>query len=517
MSMNEDSLFEVTPAVLGVSLLVAAALAFASWCWLLLHRFTVPEPQWLLVLTLTRFAWNPELRGLALQSVVQGVAPVGVVLYLAGDWGPRDKARVLRGARLVDVKVLAARTRQKKRSGAPSQVEVAGVPIPLGCEATHFLLAGSTSSGKSTAIDELLATALARGDRCVVVDPNGHALARFARTGDLLLNPFDRRSPGWSPFNEIRNPFDFERLAASVVPECADTSAQQWHAYARQLLAETMRCMMQGGENSTERLLYWLTQAPAKDLGAHLAGSAAAGLFEPGAEKALASTRFILSSHVGCYQYLRPGDFSVREWLESGTGNLYLTWRADMLSSLKPLVSGWVDILIAAILTLPEGNPRPLWLMLDELASLDRLTSLEAGLTKGRKHGLRVVAGLQSVAQLDDLYGSHAATSLRSCLRNLIVLGCASTDPQTAKLLSDGLGQSEIERTHFTRSSYRGSERGATSQSVQRSIEPLVLPSQLTSLAPLDGYLKFAGDFPVAKIHLQPRNYPVRNKPFVEV
>jgi type IV secretory pathway TraG/TraD family ATPase VirD4 len=220
---------------------------------------------------------------------------------------------------------------------------------------------------------------------------------------------------------------------------------------------------------------------------------------------------------VSCYQHLRPGDFSLRTWLESGKGNLYLTWREDMLSSLKPLVSGWVDILIAAILTLPEGNPRPLWLVLDELASLERLSSLEAGLTKGRKHGLRVVAGLQSVAQLDDLYGGHAATTLRSCLRNLLVLGCANTDPETAKVFSDGLGQSEVERTQLTHNSARGNEGGTTSRSVQRSVEPLVLPSQLTSLAPLDGYLKFAGDFPVAKIRLQPGNHPVRNKPFLEV
>jgi hypothetical protein len=515
--MKDDSLFEVTPAVLGVSLLVAAVLAFASWCWLVLHRSAVPEPQWLVLVSWMRFAWTPELRWLTLQSLVQGIAPVGFVLYLAGNWGPSDKARVLRGARLVDVKALAARTRLKKHKGAPSQVELAGVPIPLGCEPTHFLLAGSTNTGKSTAVDELLATALARGDRCIVVDPNGHALARFGRKGDRVLNPFDKRCPGWSPFNEIRKPFDFERVAASIVPDSADASAQQWHGYARQLLAETMRAMMQSGENSTERLLYWLTQATAKDLGAFLAGSAAVGLFEPGAEKALASTRFILSSHVSCYQHLRPGDFSLRTWLESGKGNLYLTWREDMLSSLKPLVSGWVDILIAAILTLPEGNPRPLWLVLDELASLERLSSLEAGLTKGRKHGLRVVAGLQSVAQLDDLYGGHAATTLRSCLRNLLVLGCANTDPETAKVFSDGLGQSEVERTQLTHNSARGNEGGTTSRSVQRSVEPLVLPSQLTSLAPLDGYLKFAGDFPVAKIRLQPGNHPVRNKPFLEV
>ena len=513
-------MIKITPSLLFGALLAGLVLALASWFWLMLNRFVVPEPQWLSLVRDLPYAWTLQLRWLTLQALALGFVPVAFLLYFLCDWEPGDKARVLRGARLIDGEALAVRTRLKvrwfeARMGAV-QVELAGVAVPLDCEPGHFLLAGSTNTGKTTAADELLAGALARGDRCIVVDPNGHALARFGRKGDRVLNPFDKRCPGWSPFNEIRKAFDFERVAASIVPDSADASAQQWHGYARQLLAETMRAMMQGGENSTERLLYWLTQASAAELAAFLAGSAASGLFEPGAEKALASTRFILSSHVGCYQHLRPGDFSLRTWLESGEGNLYLTWREDMLSSLKPLVSGWVDILIAAILTLPEGNPRPLWLVLDELASLERLSSLEAGLTKGRKHGLRVVAGLQSVAQLDDLYGGNAATTLRSCFRNLLALGCSNADPHTAKVISEGLGQSEVERDHFTQSSTRGRADASTSRSTQRSVEALVLPSQLTSLAPLHGYLKLAGDFPVAKVRLLPLDRAVRVKSFKE-
>lgn len=513
-------MIKITPSLLGGALLAGLILSLASWFWLMLDRFVVPEPQWLALIRDLQYAWVPQLRWMTLQALAVGFVPVGLVLYMLGDWQRVDKARVLRGARLVDAEALSVRTRLKARwfrkpKGA-AQIELAGIAVPLDCEPQHFLLAGSTGTGKTTATDELLAGALARGDRCIVVDPSGHALARFGRKNDTVLNPFDKRSPGWSPFNEIRAPFDFERVAVSIVPDSNDVSAQQWHGYARQLLAETMRAMMQSGENSTERLLYWLTQASAAELATFLEGSAASGLFEPGAEKALASTRFILSSHLSCYQHLRAGDFSLRTWLQRGKGNLFITWREDMLSSLKPLVSGWVDILISAILTIPEGNPRPLWLVLDELASLERLSSLEAGLTRGRKHGLRVVAGLQSVAQLDDVYGVNAATTLRSCFRNLLALGCSNADPRTAAVISEGLGQSEVEREQFTRSSTRGRGHGGTSRSTQRSVEPLVLPSELMSLAPLHGYLKLAGDYPVAKVRLRPLDRAARVKSFKE-
>lgn len=518
-------MIKITPALLGWSLLIGIALSIASWFWLILHRFHVPAPQWLVLIQELRHAGSPWLRWTTLQALVQGFAPVIFILWFVGDWVPPE-SRVLRGARLVNAKALAARTRLKRNDRA-LQVTLANVPIPQDCESAHFLLVGSTGTGKSVALDELLAGALMRGDRCIVIDPNGHALARFGAKGDKVLNPFDKRSPGWSPFNEIRSTFDFESVATSIVPDSSDSTAQQWHGYARQLLAATLRAMSQTGETSTERLLYWLTQASAEELATFLVGSTASMQFEPGAEKALASTRFILSSHLSCYQHLRPGAFSLRSWLESEKGNLYITWREDMLSSLKPLVSGWVDILVATVLTLPEGTVtpqktrRPLWLLLDELASLERLSSLEAGLTKGRKHGLRVAAGLQSVAQLDALYGSHSATTLRSCFRNLLALGCSNADPDTAEVLSRGLGVSEVERLQATHSRSHGTGSGAgqgsTSHSRQRSTEPLVLPAQLTGLAPLDGYLKLAGEYPVASIRLQPVERRLRVKPFVEV
>ena len=504
---------KITLPVLGLSFLVSICISLAWWFWFAFHQFEIPEPQWLMLIMGLRYSFSsPDLRWITFESLALGFGSVGFMLSVVGDWGSNGE-RVVRGARLVTGAQLAKMTRNNSRRAA-AQVEIAGVPIPTSCEPSHFLNTGSTNTGKSTAIDELQGTALARGDRCIVVDPNGHSLSRFWQKGDIVLNPFDRRSPGWSLFNESKKNYDLERLATSVVPQSADAGSQQWHGYAQQLLAETMRCMFREGETGTDRLIYWLNQAPAKDLATFLAGSAASGLFEPGAERALASTRFILNYHIGPYQHLQPGDFSLRTWLESGQGNLYLTWREDMLATVKPLITAWVDILISSVLTLPTDNPRPLWVILDELASLERLTSLEAALTKGRKHGLRVVAGLQSVAQLDSIYGRENAKTLRSCFRNVLALGCSNADPDTAAVIADGLGQNEIERVQTTFN--KGPNSSTTSKTVQRSTQSLVLPSQLMNLPPLQGYLKLAGNFPVASIRLQPGAYKAYVPAFVE-
>ena len=504
---------KITPSLVALSLLSALFISVGCWTWTVTHAFVVPDQwwSWLWFGLLHTFS-DSHLRPVALWSLLKGFAPVFALLYVVNALDDSDRnGRVIRGARIVSADALTRKTRAKP---AQQQIEIAGVPMPLDCEPNHLLLAGSTSTGKTTAADELLRCALARGDRVIIIDPNGHALARFAAKGDTVLNPFDQRAPGWSIFNELRKPYDVERFAKSVVPDSSDASAQQWHGYAQQLFAETARMLTQSGETSTERLLYWLTQAPAGELKALLAGSAAGGLFEPGAEKALASTRFILSHHVGAFQYLQPGDFSLRTWLEQGQGNLFITWREDMLATLRPLVSTWADILIASILTLSDEQPRPLWLVLDELASLERLSSLEAGLTKGRKHGLRVVAGLQSVSQLDALYGTHNAKTLRSNFRNLLALGCSNADPHTAKEISDGLGQSEVERTQISDSNGKSGHTRSTTR--HRTPEIAVLPSELMTLAPLRGYLKFAGDYPIGQIRLVPQDQPARHAPFKE-
>lgn len=392
-------------------------------------------------------------------------------------------------------------------------ITLGGRPWPAELETLHLLVAGTTGSGKSTLIEELLDGITARGERCIVCDPNGSYLRRFARDGDRLLNSFDARTEGWCLFNELRADFDAERLARSVVPAGHGESAP-WHHYAQVLLAEVLRALLRNGDSSTERLLYWATCAPACELGALLVGTPAAGLFDEGADKALASTRFVLTAYLSPQRYLKPGAFSLRDWLEQETGSLYLTWRADMQAALAPLLASWVDIATSAILTLPPDPRRRIWLVLDELAALGKLNGLEAGLTLGRKHGLAVVAGVQSTAQLDRLYGRESATVLRACFRNLLVLAVAKSDPATADELSRALGEREVLRQEYSRSNGAGGL--GESQSLRQSRERLVLPSEIASLPNLEGFLALAGDEPVAYVRLTPQQRDEVIEAFVE-
>jgi hypothetical protein len=442
---------------------------------------------------------------------------LGVGILLAwlinslGDsaFGGQKFRRRLRGSVMVTADKLKKITQEKDE-----QVSVAGFPMPTRVEGLHLLITGSTGAGKTVLIRELFYSAKLRGDRVCVLDPNGELYSKFARDGDVLLNPYDNRTQGWSFFNEIRNEYDFKRYTLSIIPKAKDAGAEEWRSYARLLFQETARKLSMIGTPSMEELFRWTTIADPKDLKKFLAGTAAESMFV-GADKALASARFVLSEFLPEHLTMPKGSFSIRAWLEDPKGgDLYITWREDQAPALKPLISAWTDVFCTSILSLPESRTRRMWLFMDELASLYKLPTLMDALTKGRKHGLRVVAGLQTVAQLNLIYGDDEAQALRASFRSLVVMGGAHTDPETCEEMSKSLGEHEVERDSFSRSrNSKGTNRTTSLQTVR---ERVVMPTEISGLPELNAYVAFAGDHPIARTKLEILQFKTRYDPFIE-
>lgn len=418
--------------------------------------------------------------------------------------------KFFRGAKLVSAKRLASMTKDSKQE----QIKISNVPIPITAEQRHLLVSGATGSGKSVTFKQIAFEAMMRGDRAVIIDPNGDMLSKFYKEGDHILNPFDTRTEPWSFYNEIRSDYDYDRYTLSFIPRGSTSEIEEWRSYARILFAATARKIaMTGKRPGIREISYWTNKADPDELKKFLAGTNAETLFV-GADKALASARFVLSSIYPAHLDMPEGPFSIRKWLEDKEGgNLYITWREDMTAKLRPLISAWVDVICTTVLSIPESNSYRLWLFIDELASLEKLPSLEAALTKGRKSGLRIVAGLQAVSQLESIYGKVDSQTLRSCFRSLIVFSCSNTDPNTCDEMSKALGEHEVEREKESHSS--GSHK-SKNKSPERSRERLVLPSEIANLPDLTGYLAITGDYPIAKIKQEVINFKERVPAFVE-
>src|ERR1700733_5884793 len=140
---------------------------------------------------------------------------------------PQDTYK--RGVVLVDGRALQRRAVRMKRSN-PTLLTLARTAIAEADETKHFKLIGTTGTGKSTAIRELLGAAIDRGDRAVFADPDGGYLRRFygRYRGDIVLNPFERNSVKWDLFAEIQNSYDVEQLASALISGSDDPSASEW-------------------------------------------------------------------------------------------------------------------------------------------------------------------------------------------------------------------------------------------------------------------------------------------------
>ena len=172
-----------------------------------------------------------------------------------------------RGVLLIDGRKLQRRAARRKKSGA-EVLTLAGIAIAPADETKHFKLIGTTGTGKSTAIRELLGAALTRGDRAVFADPDGGYLARFydRYRGDVLLNPFEPNSVKWDLFAEIQNSYDVEQLASGLIPSSDDPSAGEWRGYARTFLTAVVRRCQSQGWRDTGNLWRLLTMASAEEL-----------------------------------------------------------------------------------------------------------------------------------------------------------------------------------------------------------------------------------------------------------
>jgi DNA polymerase III delta prime subunit len=158
--------------------------------------------------------------------------------------------KLMRGSRLVHV------TAPRTRKCDDERIHWGGVSIPVADECQHFLIAGKTGSGKSQAISALLRTVAGRQQAALIADPGGAYLSRFGDGDSLILNPFDDRDVGWSPFAEIEWAYDCQRLAKATIPDMED-EAQQWHFYAQTLFAEVLRTLWGQRRHSVAELPAW--------------------------------------------------------------------------------------------------------------------------------------------------------------------------------------------------------------------------------------------------------------------
>ena len=452
-------------------------------------------------------------RRLCLSAAIVLFPMAGVAAVWRRDRAHARELTVHRGTRITGI------TDQRvRRSRATNDMYLAGVFVPLLDECKHFKLIGTTGTGKSTAISALLRAALARGDRVVCADPDGGYAAQYYRPerGDRLLNPFDVSAPLWDLYAELVRPYDYEQLALSLIPE-APLSQDNWNRYARVFLAAVLRQTHGSGHESVHELVRLISCAALEELRILLEGTSAQPFLEEGNERMFASLRSVTVAAIAPLTHVqaqRAELLSIRRWIQTGSGALFLTYQADQIASLRTLIATWLRLAIFEAMS-SEHTTRRLWFVIDELDALGKINGLKDALARLRKFDGRCVLGFQSIAQVSGTYGdAEAQTIVENCGNTLILRCSASERGGTAQFASKLIGERQVSRDTVSHSrpkrmslmGGRGEQgRETLTRATSLTTEPAVMAAEIEQLPDLHGYLKLASRSDWLRVQVTPR------------
>jgi Type IV secretion-system coupling protein DNA-binding domain len=457
---------------------------------------------------------QPVLRGLGvanggLMQLAAGIGVCAAVGYVSGRVIAKHRSASMshqRGTLIADSEAPSRRqTRVARENGRESTVAVhrrdasltlAGMRIPAADETKHFKFIGTTGTGKSTAICEVLGGALERGDRAIIADPDGGYLRRFydERRGDVILNPFEPRAAKWDLYGEIENDYDVHQLARSLIPD-HDGSERSWRAYGRTFLSAVVEQTRAGGVKDVSELYRVLVTANTKELKTLVEGTPAQPFLDEHNIRMFDSIRSVTSSAVESLRYIgeqKGSPLSVRNWVQGGKGVLFIPYQAGQIAALRSTISAWMRLAIFETMNREEGDQR-LWFAVDELDALGQIDGLKDALARLRKFGGRCLLGLQSIAQVSGTYGRAEAQTIVENCGNTVIFRCAgSENGGTSQFASRLIGQREVLRTSESRSRRGLQLLSSVTRSQHLNIEPAVLDSEIEQLPDLKGYLKFA-------------------------
>ncbi|MGL5784278.1 MAG: type IV secretion system DNA-binding domain-containing protein, partial [Alphaproteobacteria bacterium] len=419
-----------------------------------------------------------------------GLIVAGVGGYFLYRGRVQFKKTLERGAQIVSSKTLEKTLHWKEAS---STLFLDKLPLARTSETSHFLVTGTTGSGKTNLFHSLVPQVRERGDSAIVVDLTGDFVARYFRPEtDLLFNPFDTRSVYWDLFEDCCHETQVDSLAEALIPQ-RFSQDPFWEDAARSVLAAALRKMRQKGDASISGLYHLLVESSIDAYQAFFKQTVAASLTDKAGERMTLSIRSTLANYVGCLAYLpdpavHTPSFSIRKWVQAPQGWIFLTARADQRKTLKPLLSAVLDTAMNALLTLPPDAKRRCWFFMDELPALQRLPSLDLALAESRKYGGCLAAGIQSYPQLSHIYGNSCAQAIVDLFNTKIFF--RSTDPQTTQWISRVLGEQEATQIQENLSYGAHAIRDGVSLSQLQLQKALVLPTEIATLENLSCYIK---------------------------
>ncbi|MFG6353515.1 MAG: type IV secretion system DNA-binding domain-containing protein [Oscillospiraceae bacterium] len=296
----------------------------------------------------------------------------------------------------------------------------------------HLLLVGGTGSGKTNLfyhIVKQLTKRMTKDDVMLIFDSKGDFYSKFYSPKDILIGnsaQYRKQSEKWNIYEEITSDGkDFtsvtqctQEICKSLFSDLVERNSSNpfFPIAARDLLASIIVALVREGvvpDNCD--IKNYIDATPVEELRVLL-----------GRHKELASVASYIGGKAGSqaqgvlsemYSVVRDiftgvfadsGDFSMRKFIRQKGGRVaFIEYDLAIGDVLSPVYTLLFDLALKEALgrTATQGN---VYLIADELKLLPNLRHLEDGINFGRSLGVKILAGLQSIDQLNANYSSES-------------------------------------------------------------------------------------------------------------
>lgn len=420
-----------------------------------------------------------------------------------------------------------------KKHNLIGKFHIGDMPLIKDTETRHFLVTGSTGSGKTNLINTLLPQVRTAKHPAIIVDQTGEMIERYydPNRGDIIFNPLDARSHSWDFWQDATSNVaigevdprleKFAKVLFSFDKRSTGGGNDQfWQNSSEILFTSCVESLIKKDYRSITALKKILTKVNRQDLASLLQGTRAARYFSKNNTTTAESILSVMTTGVRpiCLLQDSKKQFSLKQYfqnIEKGSNSwLFLASSPSQREVTLPLLACILELAVSYLIESGINEQRRMWFVIDELASLGRLNSLSALLAESRKYGGCVMAATQSLNQLFDKYGHYAGSTLFDQFATKFMF--RSTDPSTARLITDIFGNIEYASQQKNTSYGAHEHRDGVSYTEQEKRKSLITTNDIASLKDLECFVGLPDpQIRITKLQLAPAQVERKHKGYI--
>ena len=381
-----------------------------------------------------------------------------------------------------------------KQINLESHLCIGSMPLVKNSETKHILVTGSTGSGKTNLVHNILSQVNEYKQPIIAIDQTGEMISQYynPKRGDIIFNPFDQRGKGWDFWQDCDDDEQLDKFANILFGfnrrKFGTHSDPFWEQSCEIIFKACAKHLSKKENHSIEAFKHLLQTANLKELKKLLIDTPAQRYLTENSGATANSILSVLATGSKPLSYLTDknpnGFFSVKQYLSSIKSSnppcLFLSTKPSSRELTLPLISCIFELAMVSLINSGINSTRRVWFVVDELAATGNLPSLQTILTEGRKYGACVIAALQSVNQLNANYGHYNASTIFGQFATHFFFH--NNELNTTKIVSNLCGNETIHRQQRNISFGASQHRDGQSYTELQQQKDLLEPGDLANL-----------------------------------